>query len=78
MGDSPEREWAAAMAESVEEKLPRAMADGFAHHAVNWLIVYDNWPLPHINFAKAVSFLSPLLEGMNAFSLFDVLAPVEN
>lgn len=72
-GDSPEREWAAAMAHYVKEKMPKAMAEGFARHQANWLIVYDNWPLPAIDYTKAASHLMPLLTDMGAFSVFDVI-----
>ncbi len=57
VGDSPERQWATAMAHYIREKLPKAMADGFVRYRSNWLIVYDNWPLPAINYAKAASYL---------------------
>jgi hypothetical protein len=73
VGDSPERDWAAAMAHCVKEKLPKATADGFDHYPVNWLIVYDNWPLPAVNYTKAASYLAPLLSDMNAHSVFDAI-----
>jgi hypothetical protein len=72
-GDSPEREWAAAMAHYVEKKIPKATADGFIQYRVNWLIVYDNWPLPHIDYFKAATYLAPLLAAMGAFSVFDAI-----
>lgn len=71
IGDSPEREWAAAMAHCAKEKLSKAVAADFARHSSNWLLIYDNWPLPHIDHAKAASFLSPVLMGMEAFGVFD-------
>jgi len=72
-GDSPEREWAAAMAHYVEKKIPKAAADGFVRYPANWLIVYDNWPLPHIDYFKAATYLAPLLAAMRAFSVFDAI-----
>jgi hypothetical protein len=72
-GDSPEREWAAAMAHSVKEKIPKATAEGFVRYPVNWLIVYDNWPLPAIDYSKAATYLVPLLADMGAFSVFDAI-----
>ncbi|MEE5091654.1 hypothetical protein V2H26_16795 [Xanthomonas euvesicatoria] len=71
IGDSPEREWAAAMAYCIKEKLPKAVAADFSRHAGNWLLIYDNWPLPHIDHAKAASFLSPILVEMETFGVFD-------
>lgn len=72
-GDSPERECAAAIAHYVKEKLPKASADGFVRCRTNWLIVYDNWPLPAISYAKAATYLAPLLMEMGAFSVFDAI-----
>jgi hypothetical protein len=72
-GDSPEREWAAVIAHYVKEKMQKAMANGFIRHSANWLIVYDNWPLPHVNHIKAVSYLMPLLTDMGAFFVFDAI-----
>lgn len=61
------------MAHYVKEKMPKAMAEGFARHQANWLIVYDNWPLPAIDYTKAASQLMPLLTDMGAFSVFDAI-----
>lgn len=72
-GDSPEREWAAAMAHFVTEKIPKVMANGFVRYPANWLIVYDNWPLPAVNYTKAASYLAPLLADMDVFSVFDAI-----
>ncbi|WP_137088469.1 hypothetical protein [Ectopseudomonas oleovorans] len=55
------------------QKMPKAMAEGFARHQANWLIVYDNWPLPAIDYTKAASHLMPLLTDMGAFSVFDAI-----
>jgi len=73
VGDSPQRQWATAMAHCIKEKLPKATADGFVRYPANWLIVYDNWPLPAVNYAKAASYLAPLLADMNAFSVFNAI-----
>ncbi len=72
-GDSPEREWAAAMAHYVKEKIPKALADGFVRYPANWLMVYDNWPLPTIDYSKAAKYLASLLAEMDAFSVFDAI-----
>ncbi|ROH86431.1 hypothetical protein ED208_15450 [Stagnimonas aquatica] len=73
VGDSAEREWAAAITHYVQGKIPKATAPGFARHPENWLMVYDNWPLPHISFRKAAEFLHPLLKDINAFAVFDAV-----
>lgn len=48
--------------------MPKAMADCFVRYPANWLIVYNNWPLPAID-----SYLAPLLAEMGAFSVFDTI-----
>ena len=72
-GDAPEYEWAAAMAHCVRDKLTKAMDDGFVRYPTNWLIIYDNWPLPAVNFDKAALYLDPLLASMDAYSVFDAI-----
>jgi len=72
-GDSPEREWAAVIAHYVKEKMQKATADGFIRYPANWLIIYDNWPLPEINRAKAASYLMSHLTDIGAFSVFDAI-----
>lgn len=72
-GDAPEREWAKAMAHYVGAKLPKATADGFARYRANWLVLYDNWPLPAFDYSDAAPHLASLLMGMNAFSIFDTI-----
>ncbi len=72
-GDSPEQEWAAAMAHYVKDKMPKAKADGFVRYSANWLIIYDNWPLPAIDYDKAAKYLAPLLTEMDVFSVFDAI-----
>lgn len=72
-GDSAEREWATAMAHFVIKKISKATAPDFARHPENWLMIYDNWPLPHIDFAKAASLLYPLLREIKAFATFDAI-----
>jgi len=61
------------MAYFVKEKLPKATAEGFTRYPVNWLIVYDNWPVPSADYAKASSYLAPLLAEVNACSVFDAI-----
>lgn len=73
VGDSPEREWAAAIAHYAKEKLPKVTADGFARYPTNWLVVYDNWPLPAVDYTKAATYLAPLLKKMGAFAVFDAI-----
>lgn len=73
VGNSSAHEWAAAIAHCVKQKLPKATAAGFTRYSANWLMVYDNWPLPHIDFTEAASLLYPLMKGVNAFAVFDAV-----
>ncbi|KAF1720153.1 hypothetical protein [Pseudoxanthomonas wuyuanensis] len=72
-GDSTEREWAIAMAYYVKQKLSKALAPGFLRHPQNWLMVYDNWPVPSVDYRNSASHLQPLLEAMDVFSVFDAI-----
>lgn len=71
VGDSPEREWAEAMLHFAIEKARKAMAPGFARHEKNWLLVYDNWPLPAVKHAVAAEYFGELLHFSNVFEAFD-------
>lgn len=61
-GDSFERNWAVAMLHFIQRKEAKALADGFERFDQNWLLLYDSWPGPNLNFNKAVSYLKRLLE----------------
>ena len=73
VGNSAEKKWAEAMAHYVKAKLLKATANGFTRFPTNWLVVYDNWPLPPINFANAAPLLRSLLNEMKAFDTFDAV-----
>lgn len=68
-GDSFERDWAAAMLHFIQAKSVKALAEGFDRYAENWILLYDNWPGPNLDFGTAVSFLQGLLTecGPHAF-----------
>ena len=61
-GEQVEREWAEAMEFFLQEKVRKLNADGFKRHKENWLLIYDNWPLPNVDRAKALSYLQNILE----------------
>lgn len=54
-GDAPEREWADAMLYFATVKVEKARKPGFVLHPRNWLLIYDNWPLPAVHYAEASS-----------------------
>ena len=60
-GESFERDWAAAMFHFIQGKSAKALADGFDRYREDWLLLYDSWPGPNLNFRKAVSYLQDLL-----------------
>jgi hypothetical protein len=73
-GDDPEREWAAFIQSAVNKKLDRLAVPEFTKFDQNWLAIYDNLPLPHINLASAIVHLRPLLENCwNRQPNFDAL-----
>jgi len=61
VGDRAEREWAMYIQSIVESKLAKLGKPGFSHFSENWLSIYDNLPLCHIDLEKAISFLRPEL-----------------
>ncbi|WP_386066857.1 hypothetical protein ACFJIW_20440 [Tahibacter sp. UC22_41] len=48
VGDSAEREWAAAMIHFASVKLRLIGKDGYDRGDETWLLIYDNWPAPVI------------------------------
>lgn len=73
VGDGPDREWADAVVHFVKEKLAKATATGFKRFPQNWLLVYDNWPLPHVNWSLAAPRALSLLQALDAFTVFDAI-----
>lgn len=61
IGDRAEREWAIFMLSVIESKLKKLAKPGFSHFSENWLSIYDNIPMCHIDLEKAVSFLQSAL-----------------
>jgi hypothetical protein len=56
-GDSVEREWAGAMKSFVIGKVAKSKKPDFDLFEKNWLLMYDNWPLPALDQAVAVKKL---------------------
>ncbi len=57
MGDSAEREWADVMLHFAAEKAAKLSKAGFERFDRDWLLIYDNWPLPAVEEELAASFL---------------------
>jgi hypothetical protein len=64
VGNEPEREWADAMLHSSESKVATAHKPGFTLYPINWLLIYDNWPLPGHDHSEASALLA--VAGNNA------------
>jgi hypothetical protein len=69
-GDSPEREWATAMLHTFTRKIEVAGKPGFQLFDRNWVLIYDNWPLPSVEDPKAAAYLTQQL-GTASLSPFD-------
>lgn len=54
-GDAPEREWAEAMAYFASRKAEKLQSPGYKRFSVDWLLIYDNWPLPAVDYQKAAA-----------------------
>ena len=57
-GDSPEIEWADAMLHFAHDKAATFAKPGYEHFESNWLLIYDNWPLPAVDDSKAAFYLA--------------------
>ena len=60
-GDAPEHEWALFMESVVRSKLKKLAHIDFLKFSQNYLLIYDNLPLPNVHAKKASSFLIPKL-----------------
>jgi hypothetical protein len=71
IGDSAERQWAEAMAFFIRKKAAAAQRPGFQRFEFNWLLLYDNWPLPVIKAALAAQKLIEIPDLEKGFVVFD-------
>lgn len=71
-GHSGEEEWADAMLDSIQRKMWAASKPGFDRFRENWLLVYDNWPLPSINVVVAGQTLQGRLD-TSVLDTYDVI-----
>lgn len=54
-GNSVEVEWSEAMIYFTKKKITAMNKVGFGIFDKNWLLIYDNWPLPHIELNEALA-----------------------
>ncbi|NVJ67390.1 MAG: hypothetical protein HWE16_12960 [Gammaproteobacteria bacterium] len=71
LGDSVEQDWAEAIFYFVQRKINSLKKTGFDKFAQNWLLIYDNWPLPSIEYEISSQFLHKKLLNINCFESFN-------
>lgn len=52
------------MVSAIERKQKTVTKPGFRRFRENWLLIYDNWPLPHIDATVAARYLLERLKAM--------------
>jgi len=65
VGDTPEKEWAAAMAHFINVKTTKLRAGNYGDFQENWLLIQDEWRVPIFDaddLSKAVEFFLPLMK----------------
>lgn len=70
-GDQPEKEWAEAMLSTINKKTEKYLNPTYKKYSNNWLLIYDNWPLPHFDHKLSSQKLIKLLEHNSVFKLWD-------
>ena len=76
VGNEVEVEWADVMLHCVKGKIETLNKAGFTKFESNWLLIYNNWPMPGVHHAEASAMLadSCISEGLlNEFSRIFVL-----
>ena len=71
VGDSPERQWAGAVAYFIARKTVAAKRPGFRLFERNWLLLYEQWPLPAVDAERAASLLCETPELQQSFEFFE-------
>jgi hypothetical protein len=71
MGDSVERSWVEAMTQFVSDKIQSAQSPDYTSFDRTWLVIYDSWPAPILNHAKAVPLLTAELTKLAPWSVFE-------
>lgn len=73
MGDEPERDWSKVMLHFANKKLGKASRPGFTKHDRNWLLIYDNWGLPAVDYWEAGCLLESAAKEAGILETFDTL-----
>jgi hypothetical protein len=70
-GDAPEREWAEVMVHFAQRKAEKFLKPGYEQFEKNWLLIYDNWPLPAVQDQKAALYFVQRLASLDTPLPFD-------
>jgi hypothetical protein len=62
-GRAPERQWADAMFHFADAKARKIAAPDFTRYEQNWVLIYDNWPLPNVDENIGAGYLQATLNG---------------
>ena len=60
VGNEVEVEWARVMLHCIDAKVEILNKPGFTKFKENWLLIYNNWPLPAVHHEEASSLLADL------------------
>ncbi len=72
VGERPEEEWALFMESIVRTKLMKLKHHDFSKFTENWLVIYNNLPIPNVHLQKASFHLLPKIAFMwNVIPGFD-------
>lgn len=58
VGNEVEVDWARVMLHFIDSKVKIINKSGFAKFEENWLLIYNNWPLPGVHHEEACSLLT--------------------
>lgn len=70
-GDSAEREWAEVMIYFSLKKIKNYANPNFRKFQKNWLVIYENWPLPAVEEDKAASLFHQRIVDLSGSLPFD-------
>jgi len=71
MGNSVELEWAEAMCHFAKGKTQAVLSPGFDRFPRQWLLIYNNWPVPAVDVEDAGNHLHALLAAESIFECFE-------
>ena len=71
VGNEVEVEWANVMLHCSEAKVVAINKPGFVNHHENWLLIYDNWPLPGVHHEEAASIFETLCKPEGILRIFN-------